>query len=111
MRPAGLAAVEAAKADGRWECAYGGPATVVEPKDFKTALDAEHRAATYWRTLNKGQKFTVLHKIELTSQNARANRIDAVVAMLGTGHYSAVASRAATRKAMLQRQRNKSSGS
>jgi uncharacterized protein YdeI (YjbR/CyaY-like superfamily) len=28
MRPAGLAAVEAAEADGRWDRAYAGPATI-----------------------------------------------------------------------------------
>ena len=41
MRPAGLAAVEAAQADGRWERAYAGPATITMPDDLAAALDAE----------------------------------------------------------------------
>lgn len=40
MRPAGLAAVEAAKADGRWDRAYAGPANVTTPDDFTIALAA-----------------------------------------------------------------------
>src|SRR6195952_3498064 len=40
MRPAGLAAVEAAQADGRWERAYAGPATMTVPEDLAAALPA-----------------------------------------------------------------------
>ncbi|WP_457037475.1 YdeI/OmpD-associated family protein [Geodermatophilus sp. SYSU D01176] len=44
MRPAGLAAVEAARADGRWERAYAGPATATVPEDLAAALAAEPAA-------------------------------------------------------------------
>ena len=44
MRPAGLAAVEAAKADGRWERAYAGSATITVPHDLAAALAAEPAA-------------------------------------------------------------------
>ena len=47
MRPAGLAQVEAAKADGRWEQAYGGDATV--PDDLQAILDAEPATAGAWQ--------------------------------------------------------------
>src|SRR3954453_16440962 len=40
MAPAGLAHVEAAKADGRWESAYAGSATMIMPQDFLDALEA-----------------------------------------------------------------------
>jgi uncharacterized protein YdeI (YjbR/CyaY-like superfamily) len=46
MRPAGLAAVEAAKADGRWDRAYAGPATITVPDDLSAALWRVHTAAT-----------------------------------------------------------------
>ena len=44
MRPAGLAAVEAARADGRWERAYAGSATITVPDDLAAALAAEPAA-------------------------------------------------------------------
>jgi uncharacterized protein YdeI (YjbR/CyaY-like superfamily) len=44
MRPAGLAAVEAAKADGRWDPAYAVPASMTVSEDFETALAAEPAA-------------------------------------------------------------------
>src|SRR6478672_13069044 len=40
MRPAGLAEVERAKADGRWAAAYDSPATAVVPDDLAAALEA-----------------------------------------------------------------------
>src|SRR6185312_8533285 len=45
MQPAGLAAVEAARADGRWERAYAGARTIEVPSDLRAALDAEPAAA------------------------------------------------------------------
>jgi uncharacterized protein YdeI (YjbR/CyaY-like superfamily) len=44
MRPAGLAQVEAARADGRWERAYAGPATITVPDDLAAALAADPTA-------------------------------------------------------------------
>jgi uncharacterized protein YdeI (YjbR/CyaY-like superfamily) len=41
MRPAGLAQVEAARADGRWDRAYAGSATITVPDDLAAALAAE----------------------------------------------------------------------
>ena len=41
MRPAGLAEVEAAKADGRWEAAYEGQRTAEVPADLQRELDAQ----------------------------------------------------------------------
>src|SRR5919112_3387440 len=45
MRPAGLAEVERAQADGRWDAAYDGPATPQVPEDLQRALDADPKAA------------------------------------------------------------------
>ena len=42
--PGGLAAVEAARADGRWERAYAGAATITVPDDLAAALAAEPAA-------------------------------------------------------------------
>ncbi len=43
MTPAGLAQVHAAQADGRWEAAYAGPATMEIPADFLAALQTNRR--------------------------------------------------------------------
>jgi uncharacterized protein YdeI (YjbR/CyaY-like superfamily) len=60
MRPAGIAAAEAAKADSRWECAYAGPATITVPNDLATALAAEPAAASFFEDMNKTDRYAVL---------------------------------------------------
>ena len=85
MRPAGLAAVEAAKLDGRWERAYAGPATIAVPDDLKAALAEEPAADAFWKSLNKSDRYATLHRLETASKTARANRLAAMVQMLATG--------------------------
>jgi uncharacterized protein YdeI (YjbR/CyaY-like superfamily) len=48
MRPAGLAAVEKAKSDGRWDAAYSGSQDVEVPADLQQFLDANPDAAAFW---------------------------------------------------------------
>ena len=85
MRSAGLAAVDAAKAGGRWDRAYAGPATIVVPEDFQAALDAEAAAKAYFGALNKSQRYSVLWRIETASPKARQARIEALVQTLAVG--------------------------
>lgn len=99
MRPAGLAAVEAAKADGRWERAYAGPATIVVPDDLKSALIQEPAANAFWETLNKTQRYATLARIQIASDTLRPKRIAAFVQMLAAGQQPGGASSAAKTKA------------
>ena len=85
MRPAGIAAVEAAKVDGRWDRAYAGPATVKVPDDFAAALAAVPDAAAFFETLNKGGRYAVLWRVHTVSPKTRAARIQAFVKMLEEG--------------------------
>ncbi|EMD96972.1 hypothetical protein COCC4DRAFT_32974 [Bipolaris maydis ATCC 48331] len=85
MRPAGLAAVDAAKADGRWDRAYAGPATIVVPDDFKIALAKVPAAKTVWESMNKSEQFPTLLRVETGTHMGRSKRIDAVVQTLATG--------------------------
>ncbi|KAI9841091.1 MAG: hypothetical protein M1837_000995 [Sclerophora amabilis] len=85
MRSAGVAAVEAAKADGRWERAYAGPATVTVPDDLVTALAAEPAAASFFEGMNKTDRYAVLWRIQTASLKSRAKRIEALVQMLAEG--------------------------
>ncbi|KAL9625660.1 MAG: hypothetical protein Q9160_000374 [Pyrenula sp. 1 TL-2023] len=85
VRPAGLAAVEAAKADGRWERAYAGPATMTIPDDFAAALAANAAASGFMETLNKTNRYAVLWRVQTASPQSRAKRIEAMVQMLAEG--------------------------
>lgn len=85
IRPAGLAAVDAAKADGRWDRAYAGPATIEVPVDLANALKAEPAAASFFEKLNRSDWYTILWRIETASPKSRANRIDTLVQQLAKG--------------------------
>src|SRR3954452_25318780 len=52
MRPSGLAEVERAKADGRWEAAYEGQRLIEVPEDLQRELDARPAAAEFFAGLS-----------------------------------------------------------
>ena len=86
MRPAGLAAVEAAKADGRWDRAYAGPATIEVPGDLLDALAAEPAAKAEFESLDGANRYAVLWRVHTAATPAtRAKRIAALVQMLAEG--------------------------
>ncbi len=82
MRPAGLAAIEAAKADGRWEAAYDPPSTATVPDDLAAALAADPEAAAFFETLNKTNRFAILYRTQDAKKpETRAARIAKFVDM------------------------------
>jgi len=86
MQPAGMAAVEAAKADGRWDRAYAGPATAVVAPDLQAALDAEPHAAAMWLILTSTNRYAVIYRVEQAKRaETRQRRITDLVAMLARG--------------------------
>jgi uncharacterized protein YdeI (YjbR/CyaY-like superfamily) len=85
MRPAGVAAVEAAKMDGRWERAYAGPATIEVPKDLEAALGRNTKAKRFFAGMNKSDRYAVLWRVETATPQNRANRIGAMVELLTAG--------------------------
>ena len=86
MRPAGLAAVAAAKADGRWERAYAGPATIEVPDDLRKALAARPAAHRKFESLDNQNRYAVLWRVHTAATPAtRATRIAALVQMLAEG--------------------------
>jgi uncharacterized protein YdeI (YjbR/CyaY-like superfamily) len=86
MQPSGLAAVERAKADGRWEAAYAGPASIEVPADLAAALDANPAARTMFHTLDSRNRYAVLYRIETAKRaETRSRRIEQFVAMLARG--------------------------
>ncbi|MFQ1002157.1 YdeI/OmpD-associated family protein [Modestobacter sp. SSW1-42] len=86
MRPAGLAAVEAAQADGRWDRAYAGPATITVPDDLAAALAAEPAALAAFEALDGTNRYAVLWRVHTAATpQTRAKRITALVEMLAEG--------------------------
>jgi uncharacterized protein YdeI (YjbR/CyaY-like superfamily) len=86
MRPAGLAAVEAAQADGRWQRAYAGPATMTVPDDLVAALAAEPAAQREFEGLSGTNRYAVLWRVHTAATPAgRAKRIADCVQMLAEG--------------------------
>jgi uncharacterized protein YdeI (YjbR/CyaY-like superfamily) len=86
MRPAGLAQVEAARADGRWERAYAGPATITVPDDLAAALAAEPGAQQAFDGLDGLNRYAVLHRVATAATpQTRTRRIAALVTMLAEG--------------------------
>jgi uncharacterized protein YdeI (YjbR/CyaY-like superfamily) len=64
MRSPGLKAIEAAKADGRWEMAYGGSKDMVIPVDFLKELKKDQRAYEFYQTLNKTNLFSIYYRLQ-----------------------------------------------
>jgi uncharacterized protein YdeI (YjbR/CyaY-like superfamily) len=86
MKPAGLAQVELAKADGRWEAAYASPANVEVPADLQAALDASRRAAEFWAGLSKSNRYAIVYGLEDAKRpETRTRRLEKFVAMLERG--------------------------
>ncbi len=86
MRPAGLAAVDAARADGRWERAYAGSATITVPDDLAAALAAEPAAQQEFEALDGANRYAVLWRVHTAASDAtRAKRITALVQLLKDG--------------------------
>jgi len=83
MKPAGLAAVERARQDGRWEAAYDSQRTSVVPADLQAELDNDEAAQAFFDTLDSANRYAVLFRIQTAKKpETRARRIEQFVQML-----------------------------
>jgi uncharacterized protein YdeI (YjbR/CyaY-like superfamily) len=83
MRPAGLAEVERAKADGRWESAYAPQSTAGVPGDLAEALAGNAEATAFFETLSAQNRFAILFRIaNVKRAETRARKITEYVDML-----------------------------
>jgi len=86
MTPAGIAAVEAAQADGRWEAAYAGPASAETPPDLVAALAANPAAQAMFDVLTSQNRYALYHRLTgIKTEAARERRVEEFVAMLARG--------------------------
>lgn len=85
MRTAGLAEVERAKADGRWDAAYRQKGAPV-PDDLRAALDASPNARAFFAALTAQNRFAILFRVNNVKRAAtRAAKIETFIAMLERG--------------------------
>ena len=70
MRPSGLAEVEAARADGRWEAAYESQKEATVPPDLAEALAANPSAGRAFEALGKTEQYAVILDL-ITARNPR----------------------------------------
>lgn len=86
MRPFGIAQVEAAKADGRWDAAYPAQSQATVPADFQRALDDHPQAKRSFQTLTGSARYAFLYRLHhVTDPAARQVRIKGYVALLSEG--------------------------
>jgi uncharacterized protein YdeI (YjbR/CyaY-like superfamily) len=86
MRPAGLAEVERAKADGRWDAAYEGSRTATVPDDLQRELDARPAAKAFFETISSQNRYAILFRLQDAKKpETRARRLEKFVAMLEAG--------------------------
>ena len=86
MKPTGLAQIEAAKADGRWERAYAPASRAEVPIDLQKALDNNPNASAFFATLNSRNRYAILYRIgNVKNAETRARKIAEFVAMLKRG--------------------------
>ena len=83
MHAAGLHEVERAKADGRWEAAYASSSAAEVPADFQAALDRNARAAKFFATISRANRYALLVRIHAAKKpETRAKKIETFVEML-----------------------------
>lgn len=86
MQPAGLAEINAAKQDGRWEAAYDSPRNATVPDDLQQAFHAHPRAEEFFLTLTGAKRYTILYQLQDAKRpETRAKRIAKFIKLLEAG--------------------------
>jgi uncharacterized protein YdeI (YjbR/CyaY-like superfamily) len=86
MQATGLAEMERAKADGRWEQAYDSPSTATVPPDLQAALNKNARAKAFFATLEGRNRYAILWRVQTAKKaETRAKRIALFIEMLERG--------------------------
>jgi uncharacterized protein YdeI (YjbR/CyaY-like superfamily) len=83
MKSGGLAEVQRAKNDGRWDRAYDSPARATIPADLAAELTRNRRASHFFEQLDSINRYAILYRLQTaTRPETRARRIDNFVKML-----------------------------
>lgn len=83
MQAPGLAEVEKAKQDGRWEAAYDPPSRAAVPDDLAAALAQNPAAKEFFETLRSANRYAILYRLQAAKKpETRAKNLEKFVAML-----------------------------
>lgn len=86
MRAAGLAEVERAKADGRWEAAYDPPSRSEPPEELLAALERDPAAKAFYETLSGSNRFAIHNRLQTAKKpETRERRMAQILGMLARG--------------------------
>lgn len=86
MKAPGFEQIEKAKADGRWDQAYGSSKTMKAPSDFLEALNENPAANEFYKTLNRSNLFAIYYRVETAKRpETRQKRINEIIQMLSEG--------------------------
>lgn len=83
MQPSGLAEIEAAQQDGRWDAAYDSPKDMAVPEDLLQRLLENEAAGAFFATLNRTNVYAITWRLATArTPETRQRRLDALLAML-----------------------------
>ncbi len=83
LKAAGLAQVNAAKVDGRWDQAYDSPSNMVVPDDFLNKLSKHKKALAFYKTLNKANTYAIAWRLQTAKKpETRIKRMTIILEML-----------------------------
>lgn len=86
MKPSGMAEVDRARSDGRWDSAYDGARTSMVPPDLQKALSARPEAHAFFSTLDSANRYAILWRVQTAKRaQTRSRRIETLVEMLACG--------------------------
>ncbi len=86
LKPAGLAQIEQARQDGRWETAYEPQRTATIPDDLQRELDKNPAARAFFATLDSANRYAILYRLQDAKKpETRARRLAQYVIMLNEG--------------------------
>jgi uncharacterized protein YdeI (YjbR/CyaY-like superfamily) len=86
MTPAGLHAVEAAKADGRWKDAYSSPGDASPPEDFLKELERHKGAKAFFESLNRANVYAIVYRLQTAKKpETREKRMKMILEMMRKG--------------------------
>lgn len=83
MQPAGMAHVEAAKVDGRWDKAYSGSSDMIMPEDFLAEVAKSDEVKAFYDTLGRTSLFSIYHRLHTAKRpETRQKRMDDILTKL-----------------------------
>lgn len=86
MQPPGLAEVERAKADGRWDAAYDAQSKITVPDDLAALLAKKPKARAFFESLDSRNRFAILFRLQTAKKaETRERRLALFFAMLQRG--------------------------